>query len=63
MEKIFGFEVSIDVEKKEGATRIGYNKEDFDEESIKLIEHVSKEFGQMVLMSYQAKFQEKKEDA
>ena len=63
MEKVFALEVSIDIEKKQLSTRVGYNKDDFFEDDFKLIETAGKEFCQLVGMAYMGKLQEKKEDA
>lgn len=63
MENIFVIEFAVDAEKKGIAIRVGCDKENFNEEHLKLIEIAIKDVGQMVAMAYKAKLEEKKEDA
>ena len=63
MEKVFALDISIDIEKKQLSTRVGYNKDDFFEDDFKLIEIAGKEFCQIVGMAYMHKLEEKRSDA
>ena len=63
MEKVLVLEISIDFEKKETHNRIGYNKSDFCEDDMIVIQEIGKEFCRMVGSAYMHKFEQKKEDA
>lgn len=63
MENIYVIEIAIDAKEKKLATRVGCNKEDFDEEVFKIIENATQELSQMVGMAYMSKLERKKEDA